>query len=246
MGEIDMIKAAVSAIDKVGAKVLPEDVVKIAQQSAMAGAGIALIPEGATVPMVVNIGVMCVRINTALGIKISKNKLNSVVSALLVGLGLRQLIRMGVTEVFKDVVPGLGTLGGTAIQMYLFAAATYTAAFIYLKSLSTLDEINKDNVAVENLTSSIGNFATNSKNEITDMLNSAKEMFKNIKKSDAEVASAEVREEVKEVRSEMAADGKDLDDEVNKSFNLNLDKESLKKSKFSRATDWLSRKVGRK
>ena len=82
--------------------------------------------------------------------------------------------------------------------------------------------------------------------QITDMLNSAKEMFKNIKKSDAEVASAEVREEVKEVRSEMAADGKDLDDEINKSFNLNLDKESLKKSKFSRATDWLSRKVGRK
>ena len=53
MGEIDMIKAAVSAIDKVGAKVLPEDVVKIAQQSAMAGAGIALIPEGATVPIAI-------------------------------------------------------------------------------------------------------------------------------------------------------------------------------------------------
>lgn len=246
MGEIDMIKAAVTAVDKVGAQVLPEDVVKIARQSAMAAAGIALIPEGATVPMVVNIGVMCVRINTALGIKISKNKLNSVVSALVMGLGLRQLVRMGITEVFKDVVPGLGTLGGTAVQMYLFAAATYTAAFIYLKSLSTLDEINKENVAVGELTAGIGNFATNSKKEIADMLSAAKEMFKNIKKTDAEAASVEINEEVNEVRAEMAADGKDLDEEIGKTFELNLDKDSFKKSRFSKATDWLNRKVGRK
>lgn len=246
MGEVDMIKAAVTAVDKVGAQVLPEDIVKIARQSAFAAAGVALIPEGATVPMVVNIGVMCVRINTALGIKISKNKLNSVVSGLVMGLGLQQLARIGITEIFKDLIPGLGTVGGTAVQMYMFAAATYTAAFIYLKSLSTLDEVNKENVAVDELTSSIGNFAANSKKDIADMLSSAKEMFKNIKKSDAEAASAEISEEVDEVRSEMAADGKDLDEEINKTFELNLDKESFKKSRFSKATDWLSRKVGRK
>ena len=242
MGEIDMIKAAVGAVDKVGAKVLPEDIIKLARQSAMAAAGIALIPQGATVAMVVNIGVMCGRINNQLGIKIAKNKLNSVVSGLLTALGMQTLVRMGVTEIFKDLIPGLGTLGGTAVQMYLFAGATYTAAFIYLKSLSQLDEINKDNVASDKIISEIGDFAKNSKDQIADMLVAAKEMFKSLKKSDAEVAKNEINAEVEEARVAMTADGKNLDEEVKKFFELNEDKESFKKSKFERASGWLKSK----
>ena len=208
----------------------------------MASAGIALIPQGATVAMVVNIGVMCGRINNKLGIKISKNKLNSILSGLLTALGMRTLMRMGVTEVFKDLVPGLGTLGGTAVQMYLFAAATYTAAFIYLKSLSQLDEINKDNVASDKIISEIGDFAKSSKEQIADMLVAAKEMFKSLKKSDAEAAKNEISAEVEEVRAAMTADGKNLDEEVKKVFELNEEKDSFKKSKFERASGWLKKK----
>lgn len=228
MGEMDMIKVAVSAVDKVGAKVLPENIVKLAKQSAMAAAGIALIPQGATVAMVVNLGVMCGRINNELGIKIEKNKLNSIVSALITALGMQTLMRMGVTEIVKDFVPGLGTLGGTVVQTYLFAASTYTVAFIYLESLSKLDEVNKDNVTSDKIIAEVGDFAKSGKNQIADMFSAAKEMFKNIKKSDAEIAKNEINEEVEEIRIAMAKDGKNLDEEVNKAlngdFNLNLDK----------------------
>ncbi len=242
MGETDMIKAAVSATDKIGAKVLPEDIVKLVRQNATAASGIALIPHGATVAMVVNIGVMCGRINNALGIKISKNKLNSVVSGLITALGMRMLVRMGVTEIFKDFVPFLGTLGGTAVQMYLFSAATYTAAFIYLKSLSQLDEINKNNVASDKIINEIGNFAKSGKEQIADMFVSAKEIFKNLKKSDAEIAKNEINAEVEKTRAALSADGKNLDEEVSKIFEINEDKASLRKSKFEKARGWLKNK----
>ena len=67
-------------------------------------------------------------------------------------------------------------------------------------------------------------------------------MFKSLKKSDAEAAKNEINAEVEEVRVAMTADGKNLDEEVNKFFELNEDKESFKKSKFERASGWLKKK----
>ena len=246
MGEADMIKAAVAAVDKFGAQILPEDVLKIARQSALAGAACAVLPVSGTgtAAMVVNIGVMCVRINSALGIPLSKNKLNSVVSGLVVGLGTRQLIKMGANELIK-LIPGAGTAAGAALNMYVFAASTYTAAFMYLKTLSALDDVNKDNAFSDKIVAGIGDFAKSGKQEIADMFASAKDMFKNIRKEDAIAAGEAAKEEATVVEAEMTADGKDLDPEVARMLEfdkLNLDKESFKPSKVSQLTGWLKKK----
>ena len=242
MGEADMIKAAVGAVDKLGAEVLPEDIVKIARQSAVVSAGIAYWPEMATIPLVINIGVMCSRINTALGIEIPKNKLNSIVSGLLVALGWQQVIKNVTVDMLKSVFPGVGTLALGAAQMYLFAVATYTAAFIYLKSLSTLNDVNKDNVVSDKIVDGIGDFAQSGKNEIVGMFEGAKDLFKNLTKSEAQAVGNEIREEIAEVRAEMEADGKNLEEEIGKTFTLDLDKEKLKPSKISKVGGWLKSK----
>lgn len=246
MGEADMIKAAVGAVDKFGAQILPEDILKIARQSALAGAACAILPVSGTgtAAMVVNIGVMCVRINSALGIEISKNKLNSVVSGLVVGLGTRQLIKMGANELIK-LIPGAGTAAGAALNMYVFAASTYTAAFMYLKTLSALDDVNKDNVFTDKIVAGIGSFAKSGQREIADMFSSAKDMFKNIRQEEAIAAGEAVKEDAAVVQAEMTADGENLDAAIQNMLNfdeLNLDKESLKKSKVSQVTGWLKKK----
>ena len=247
MGEADMIKAAVGAVEKIGAQVMPEDIIKIARQSAFVSAGIAVVSHSvSTVALVINIGVMCSRINTAIGIELPKNKLNSVVSGLLVALGWQYFMRSVTADAIKTFIPGVGDLAVSSVQAYLFAGATYTAAFIYLKSLSQLDDINKDNVATDKIISGIGDFAKSGKGQITEMLAAAKDMFKNIKREDMLAARDEVTAEVENARAEMAADGKDLDEEVNNALNdgfkLNLDKESMQPSKLSKVGGWLKNK----
>ena len=185
-GEARMFKVALKAIDALGAEVLPEQLNSIARTHSILAVGAAIIPvPGASeIAGAVNIWYMYKKINNALGIKFSDNKLKTIVGGVVANLGTYALISVGASALLK-FIPGLGTVGGTAIDMALLPAITYTSAFIYLQAICSMAEKAKEgyeNMSADNLKEEIDDYMKDNKSEITDVMKDAKKEFKDAKK----------------------------------------------------------------
>lgn len=180
---LTVFDAAISAIDAVGAKVLPEKINTITKKHALIGAaaGAIPVPGAAMVAVAANIWHMYKEINDALGISFSKNKLKTIISGVVANLGSTAALALGAGELLK-FIPGLGTVTGAVMEAAIDAAITYTAAFIYLKAITAL--ANKDdveNITEEDLKQEIDDYMKNNKGEIDKVFNEAKTTYKNEK-----------------------------------------------------------------
>lgn len=139
---VDAYKRINSAADHV----LPEDIVKIVKRHAKIAVATAFIPIGGldVVAATANIWTMYVKINSALGIKFSDNKMKSIGSAIVSNL----ISNLGIT----GVVAGLKWFGpayfvSVAVLTGALYALTMTSGWVYLKALTNMalhdDDIEK-------------------------------------------------------------------------------------------------------
>lgn len=202
---LTVFDAAISAIDAVGAKVLPEKINTITKKHALIGAaaGAIPVPGAAMVAVAANIWHMYKEINDALGISFSKNKLKTIISGVVANLGSTAALALGAGELLK-FIPGLGSVTGAVMEAAIDAAITYTAAFIYLKAITAL--ANKDdveNITEEDLKQEIDDYMKNNKGEIDKVFNEAKTTYKNKKDiANNKESLQSLEEEMKEVEND--------------------------------------------
>jgi uncharacterized protein (DUF697 family) len=114
----------------------------IIKQHALAATGIAFIPvPGLDVAAVVaNIWVMYARINDAVGVSFGENVLKSIASGVVANLvSAIPAATLGlVAGSILKFIPGLGTIGGIAVEAAANVAMLYVAGKVYLKSLEVL------------------------------------------------------------------------------------------------------------
>ena len=120
------------------------DIVKLHAKLAIPAAWIPM-PGVDLVAASANTWAMYVRINTALDLPFSDNKLKSLASGIGTNL-LSNLPVLGVASVLK-VIPGIGTLGGGVIMSTTLYAVTIAAGIVYMKALATL--LKKDSELTE-------------------------------------------------------------------------------------------------
>lgn len=190
MENLKMLTAAVDAIDAVGAKVLPEKICKLVRKHAFAAAGASVlpVPGAAEVALVGNTWLMYKNINDELGLKLSENKLKTIASGVIANIGVSTLLAVGAAELFK-FVPGLGSMAGAALDLAMFAAITYTSAYVYLKCITKLARLSQFGAGeIENadVAAEVKTYMAENKKEISGLLKSAKKEFKGIKKGKGE------------------------------------------------------------
>lgn len=134
---------AYKRINSAASYVLPEDIVKIVKCHAAIAVATAFIPIGGLdmAAATVNIWTMYTKINTALGIKFSDNKMKSIGSAIASNL----VLNLGVSAVVSGLkFTGVGYFAAIAILTTSMYALTMTAGWVYLKALTNMALYDKD------------------------------------------------------------------------------------------------------
>lgn len=146
--------------------VLPEDIVKIVKKHAKIAVATAFIPIGGLdmAAATVNVWTMYVKINSALGIKFSDNKMKSIGSAIASNL----VTNLGISAVAAGLKwTGIGYFASVAVLIGALYALTMTAGWVYLKALTNM-ALHDDDIedAVKNV--------LKDKSEITKVYNENK------------------------------------------------------------------------
>lgn len=125
-----------------------KEAVKIIRQhaiiSATCGVG-AFFPGAGLLSFAANNWTMYARINSALGISLSKNALKSIATAIATNV-ISIIPGVAFTSVGGSVLkafPGFGTIGGMAITSTTYYALSTVMGWIYLKGITTLVSSNK-------------------------------------------------------------------------------------------------------
>jgi len=135
---------AYKKINDVAKSVLPEDIVKIVKRHAAIAVATAFIPVGGLdmVAATANVWTMYVRINNALGIKFSDNKMKSIGSAVV--SNLVQNLGIAAVAVALKWNP-ISYLASVAILTGALYGLTMTSGWIYLKALANM-ALNDDDI----------------------------------------------------------------------------------------------------
>jgi len=127
---------------------------KIIKEHALLGAGVGFIP----VPLldiaaiIANTWGMYVRINEVIGISFTENVLRSIASGVIANVAsvIPGAVVAKVAGSLLKLIPGLGTVGGIAIDVMANVAIMYVMGKVYVKSLCVLakkgDPLTEDNL----------------------------------------------------------------------------------------------------
>lgn len=153
---IDPVKVMDAAVDDN----LPNeiaDVVKFHSKSAaVAALGSAWIPGiGGAAAYTIAVGFvwsMYLRINDKLGLSFTENLIKTVASGIATNLAAAAIASLAITTALS-FLPGLGSMGASAIMCGTCYALTLASGFVYLKLLTTVFKAGKDptSMTAENL-----------------------------------------------------------------------------------------------
>ena len=128
---------AYTRLNKLANKILPDDIVKIVKKHAKIAVAVAFIPIGGLdiAAATTNIWTMYVKINNALGIKFSENKMKSIGAA----IGSNLINNLGIVAVASGLKwAGMGYFASVAVLTTALYAMTMTAGWVYLKALTNM------------------------------------------------------------------------------------------------------------
>lgn len=204
----DSVEAVVQAANQKGINVTKEELITLVKthsagsSASMVAAGV--IPgAGSTIAMGIEVGFvwsMYYRICTKLGIDVKKNVLKSVSSALITNIGAAVASQLIVSTVLS-FIPGIGTLGASAVNGLLGYSLTYYSGVVFMNLLvrvfktgQSLETMSEDQVKgmMQDVVKKV-NFA--------DMKDEAKAAYKN-RKSDGVVTVVEDDDTVVPTRPE--------------------------------------------
>ncbi len=137
-------------LEKVGAKEIGDIVKGHAFAAAAAGLGVSWLPgAGSAVALAATVGIiwsMYFRINSKLGIKLSKTKLKSLASAMLTNIAASAITFLGgtVISIALSFVPGVGSVLASVIMGGLDYAVVFVSGIIYMKLLTKLFKAGKN------------------------------------------------------------------------------------------------------
>ena len=154
MHEDKLLKAAlalVEVMDKTVDKSLPKEIAEIvkfhSKGAAVAALGAAWLPgAGAAAAMALNAGFvwsMYARINTKIDVKLSENIIKTVASGVATNLA-SNAIAFVVVSTALSFLPGIGSIGSSAIMAGTCYALTLAAGFVYLKILTQIFKAKAD------------------------------------------------------------------------------------------------------
>lgn len=175
------VKSILILSDKLGKKVLPQEIVSIVQQHSVAGTASAIIPApgAGMVAAIANVWAMYARINSKMGIEMSEydGKLvaKTILSGVTANLGSAAVGAL-IGEGLK-FIPVVGTVAGIALTGAVFYATTIVSALIYLEVLGVLISkhlsMNSSEVA-----EAVKVVIAENKGELKDIYNESKKSYK--------------------------------------------------------------------
>lgn len=184
---IELYEAAVAlviVIDKTAVQLLPQEIVDVVKLHSKLAVGSALIPvPGADVAAsAANIWTMYGRVNSKVGVSVKDNVLKTVGSGVVANLA-SYMAMAGLGSAIK-VLPGLGTVAGTALMSASLYAVTLASGYIYVKALTLLANKGNGDIDITQIDSAVKEILKN------------KEVLKNfikVAKSDYENSSGKKR-----------------------------------------------------
>jgi uncharacterized protein (DUF697 family) len=180
-----LIQAAVElakALDRVADENLPEKLAGIVKLHAGIAVGSAFIPvPGADLAAAAgNIWTMYVRINKELDLPFAENIIKSLAAGIVTNLGAATVGSMVIGSAFK-LIPGLGSLGGTAVICATIYGVTVASGIIYMKAVSKLlNAKNAQKLNEQNLKAAVDEIMKD-KESVQTIVKTAKEDYKEAK-----------------------------------------------------------------
>lgn len=194
MGAVSsQLKIALHALDRamedIGKEVNTEEIASIVKQQAIAtsvsGGASGMLPgAGPLVAMGVAAGsilTMYVRLSKALGITFKEGTLRALASGVIADISSTILVNLALSAAIS-FIPGLGQLGSGVICALAYYMLAYTAAYIFIKMLTTMFESKKDisNITAEAITKMAKD--TISETDLNKVAKEAKQQYKEDKK----------------------------------------------------------------
>lgn len=188
MDESQIVRAAYSlckALNKNSAEVLGREIADVVNKhsigAAAAGLGVAWLPgAGSAAALAACAGViwsMYFRINSRIGVSLSKNILKSVGSAIATNLAASVVSSVAISTV-ASLFPGIGNVAASAVMAGVSYSLTWASGLIYLKVLARLAGRHSDlsSVNEETLKRTAKDIMANE--DIKSVLKEAKEQYK--------------------------------------------------------------------
>ncbi|WP_010253004.1 hypothetical protein [Myroides injenensis] len=205
MSDTKLFQAAyklITSAEDIATNVLPEDIVSIVKWHSRFVIGAAFIP----IPGVDILGSasaiwgMYARINGKLGLKLSENVIKTIASGVATNL-LSYGAAVAVGSALK-FIPGIGSVGGTALMAGTLYAITLASGYIYINILTAMIKKNGGhlNVTGDELEKELKNYITKNKSEIKDFIKQGKEYYKE-NKSTLKVSDQEKEEMKKAIKN---------------------------------------------
>ena len=170
--------ALVTVLDKTAEQLLPQGIVDVVKLHSKLAVGSALIPvPGADVAAgAANIWTMYGRVNSKVGISIKGNVLKTVSSGVVTNLA-SYMAMAGLGSAIK-VIPGIGTVTGTALMSASLYAVTLASGYIYVKALTLLANKGNGSIDITQIDAAVKEIL-GSKEVIKNFIKAAKSDFKN-------------------------------------------------------------------
>lgn len=191
MNETQVVRAAYAlckALNKNGAEMLGKEIADVINKhsigAAAAGLGVAWLPgAGSTAALAACAGViwsMYFRINSRIGVSLSKNILKSVGTAIATNLAASVVSSVAISTV-ASLFPGIGNVAASAVMAGVSYSLTWASGLIYLKVLARLAGRNSDlsSVDEETLKRTAKDIMANE--DIKSVLKEAKAQYKSSK-----------------------------------------------------------------
>lgn len=172
----------VKLINKEADKLLPQEIVSAVKTHSALAVGSAWIPvPGVDIAAgAANIWSMYARINHKIGLPFGENLMKSIASGVATNLA-GYLTMSGIASALK-FIPGLGTIGGAAIESVALYAITLTSGYIYLEALCKLTEKkNINSVTIDEVSNSVNKVLTED-SEIKEFMDEAKKEYRKNRK----------------------------------------------------------------
>ena len=208
MDESQIVRAAYSlckALNKSSAEVLGREIADVVNKhsigAAAAGLGVAWLPgAGSTAALAACAGViwsMYFRINSRIGVSLSKNILKSVGTAIATNLAASVVSSVAISTV-ASLFPGIGNVAASAVMAGVSYSLTWASGLIYLKVLARLAGRHSDlsSVDEETLKRTAKDIMANE--DIKTVLKEAKEQYKRSKERGEINKDATIDEESEE------------------------------------------------
>lgn len=159
MNETQVVRAAYAlckALNKNGAEMLGKEIADIVNKhsigAAAAGLGVAWLPgAGSTAALAACAGIiwsMYFRINSRIGVSLSKNILKSVGTAIATNLAASVVSSVAISTV-ASLFPGIGNVAASAVMAGVSYSLTWASGLIYLKVLARLAGRNSNLSSVD-------------------------------------------------------------------------------------------------